>query len=391
MSANFYDLLKYAATGIASPEMTYFDKMRALSMAGGGTIKTLTGIPPLSFTGNGKPLISLSMLGNAQQTGTPSPDNIIMPTFCGVRTGNLFDSLAKNANNGYIQNGYLRSDGSEATSSAYHTSEYIAVSSDQSYTLVYGSSLNAPSVCFYDSSKNFISGIAYGGRYTVLFTTPQNAAFLRLSSTVTGFEKAMLNTGGTDLPYEPYGWKIPLTCAGQTVPVYLGEVPTVRRIMKLVLTGEERWSANTTAVLPNIIMYMPVSDSLANTIPICTHYIGSNTNTWAGLGVDKITVSILSGGVYRLAINAGTATLADFKSYLAAQYAAGTPVTIWYVLAEPETAIVNEPLAKIGGYADELHSSDAAVTIPTANGDNTLTVDTDLQPSSMTIRYKADE
>lgn len=35
MSANFYDLLKYAATGIASPEMTHFDKMQALSMAGG--------------------------------------------------------------------------------------------------------------------------------------------------------------------------------------------------------------------------------------------------------------------------------------------------------------------------------------------------------------------
>ena len=34
---------------------------------------------------------------------------------------------------------------------------------------------------------------------------------------------------------------------------------------------------------------------------------------------------------------------------------------------------------------DKLHSADAGVTIPTARGTNTLTVDTDLKPSEMTI------
>ena len=77
--------------------------------------------------------------------------------------------------------------------------------------------------------------------------------------------------------------------------------------------------------------------------------------------------------------------LTDYKSYLADQYAAGTPVTIWYVPQEPETAIVNEPLCKIGDYADELHSTDAAVTIQTVSGSNTLTIGTDLQPSSVSI------
>jgi hypothetical protein len=60
-------------------------------------------------------------------------------------------------------------------------------------------------------------------------------------------------------------------------------------------------------------------------------------------------------------------------------------VVIWYVLATPETAIVNEPLAKIGDYADELSSTDAGVTIPTAKGGNTLSVDTTVQPSEMSI------
>lgn len=87
-------------------------------------------------------------------------------------------------------------------------------------------------------------------------------------------------------------------------------------------------------------------------------------------------------------INSSTASdVASLKAWLADQYAAGTPVTIWYALSTPETGIINEPLAKIGDYADELHSADAGVSIPTTKGQNTLTVDTELQPSSMTITY----
>ena len=67
MQANYYDLLKYAATGQANPSMTGFDRMRALAMAGsgGGKIQTLTGEPPLTFTANGSPLESLTIYGNS--------------------------------------------------------------------------------------------------------------------------------------------------------------------------------------------------------------------------------------------------------------------------------------------------------------------------------------
>lgn len=264
---SFFELQKFAATGIASPEMTYFDKMRALSMAG-GTVRTLTGIPPLSFKANGTPLISWSMLGNAQQTGTPSPDNIIVPDFCGKMVG--------------------------------------------------------------------------------------------------------------------ADWTIPITCAGQTVPVYLGQTQTVRRVRKMVLTGEEIGVNKRTS-------------------PENSYSISIDRNGWpastTGYGISSHfvrngTVANLIDGEFYVGSTAFSFRLNDctdaaaFRTYLAAQYAAGTPVTVWYVLAEPETAIVNEPLAKIGDYADELSSTDAGVTIPTARGQNTLTVDTDLQPSSVTIRYK---
>lgn len=86
-----------------------------------------------------------------------------------------------------------------------------------------------------------------------------------------------------------------------------------------------------------------------------------------------------------------TWSLNDFKSFLAAQYANGTPVTVWYVLATPETGIVNEPLMKIGEYADTISFAQAGVTIPTVAGANTLTINTTVQPSSMSITGKIRE
>lgn len=51
----------------------------------------------------------------------------------------------------------------------------------------------------------------------------------------------MLNLGSTALPYEPYGYKLPLTVNSTAYPIYLGEAQTTRKIKKLVLTGGEDW------------------------------------------------------------------------------------------------------------------------------------------------------
>ena len=61
----------------------------------------------------------------------------------------------------------------------------------------------------------------------------------------------------------------------------------------------------------------------------------------------------------------------DFKSFLSTQYEAGTPVTVWYVLAEPE----EEPLENL-------------LPIQTIKGTNILTADTTVQPSEMYIKGK---
>ena len=375
MSATFYELLKYAATGIASPDMTYYDRMRASTLMG-GVVKTLTGQPPLTFKADGTPLISWSMLGNGSQTGTPTPDNPVMPEFVGARTGNLFDKSTITAGN------YATTSGTTANNS-YYCSDFIPITAATYYfqNVVGGGYQNT--VVVYDANKQ---GLRYvrlkgGAKVSGAITFQSGDAYIRINCYYqTDVNTVMLNTGSTALPYEPFGWAEKITCSGQTIPVYLGEVPTVRRVKKLVLDGTEGWT-----ITSNSVLRIGLSGQLRPSTPLCTHYLGSDATAWSNVPDKSVTVSI-SG--YLAILDTTYTTAADFKAYLADEYAAGTPVTVWYVLAEPQTGIVNEPLAKIGDYADELSSEDAAVTIPTVKGANTLTVGGDLQPSEMTITYR---
>ncbi len=391
MSASFYDLLKYAKTGIASPDMTGFDKLRAMAMA--GKEKTLTGIPPLSFKANGKPLISWSMKGNGVQSGTPTPDAPIMPQFVGVRTENLFDyQTMETSAQGY----YLNASGQEISLSGWRISDYIPCDGTEFTINKIGG--NTPAICLYDENKQFLAGKSYqtGGttnKMPITVSSDTKAKYIRFSYVVlSDVLSEIMITEGTTTPseYIPYGYKIPITCAGQTVPVYLGQFSTVRRVKKLVLTGEENWQKNDQSPTTYLYYLGGLTDK-EQAACLCTHFLQSIT-TYPGnnqisciasqtliyIRPDKNIIDSMPSGN----------TKEGFKEYLAQQYANGTPVTIWYVLATPETGIVNEPLCKIGDYADELSSTDADVTIPTVKGQNTLTVDTDLQPSEMKITYK---
>ena len=361
MMTSYFNLLKYAATGQASPDMTYYDRMRASTLMC-GTVQTLTGIPPLTFKADGTPLISWSMKGNGQQSGTPTPDNPVMPTFCGVRTGNLWSEDYTGISQTikyvpiYVGNGDVTISttcGRSGTGTGAAAVLFLLAGSVST-----GASTDGNGV--WNGNDRTVSAV--DGYVTVAFRTyttanPDNA-------------ETMLNLGTTALPYEPYGYKIPITCAGQTVPVYLGQVQTVRRIKKLVFDGSEPW------VLSVSIVYISNTDTKRLSPLICTHFQNvQNSGMWNGNNrIFQVDIS-----------NLGMTGRDAWIAYLQQQYAAGTPVTVWYVLAEPETAIVNEPLRKISTYTDELSSEDAAVTIPTVKGSNELTVDTELQPSNMTI------
>lgn len=349
------------------------------------SLSEISGVPPLHFTSRGEQLLDYRIYGNTVQNGTPTPENPVEVLGSGEQTENLFDKSATNTNNGYISDGYLKSDGSKNTNGDYRASEYIAVSPKQSYTLGYGSALDKPSVCFYDNSKNFISGVAYSGKRTVPFTTPQNTAFLRLSFRTIDFDKVMLNTGSTLLPYEPYGYKIPVMVSNGTnaltTPIYIGNKPlhrigdyadyvdykrgvVVRRIKKLVLTEEEGWTNQPLVGVMCVSIPKPTGIPASATNLLCTAFSVTSSST-------PPLYSFYVGGNWINFNYDGINDIQTFQSYLVDQYIDGTPVTVWYVLAEPE----EEPLENL-------------LPIQTIKGTNILTVGTTVQPSNIWIKGK---
>lgn len=384
---NLYDVLAGQGT-------THFERLFA-RYVGGGNVQTITGIPPISFKSDGTPLTAWSITGNMAQTGTPTSDNPIWPQETGERMAQLFDyQTMANGTIGY----YLKENGSETSNSSWAITDYIPCDGVEFTVAALGG--QSPAICLYDENKQYITGKKYNTvssreKTAITITSNQTAKFIRFSwcrasdASYDNPENIMLNSGSTALPYEPFGYKIPITCAGQTVPVYLGQTPTTRRIKKLVLTGEETtWrltGSGRIAVRIGTLVSIPDNASCFS-----THFVGTSATSFANIGDGECSAQLSGSGGYReIGFYSTTySTLEAFKQFVSDQYAAGTPVTVWYVLATPETAIVNEPLCKIGDYADELSSTDAAVTIPTAKGSNVLTVETDLQPSEMTITYK---
>ena len=377
---------------------------------------------PIIIKANGEPLLDYIIYGNEQHTGTPSPDNPITPQGTGERTGNLWSNRGFSAtritsnhthtiSNNYgttlsttegdevtitqsaylhqrdYQNGFFMID---VDFSKYDVGDVVTISFDYivdeihalyPLTDVYAGKYNNAVPVALSSGDWRISG-----RLTAVITVIANMSpyvEVRLRGNSITVKNIMLNTGSTAKPYEPYGYKIPISSANTTTPVYLGEVETTRKIRKLVLTGEE-----------NVIMPATSSFQIFGVIQwgdingFCTHY---PQITWKEVATKNgFAMRASSDGADRFRIcDLSITTVADFKSYLQQQYAAGTPVTVWYVLATPETAVVNEPLMKIGDYADTLSMEQAGVSIPTLNKPNNTVIDveTTLKPSEMYVKY----
>lgn len=322
------------------------------------------------------------LFGNVSVSGTPTPDNPIMPQGTGERTGNLFDSdnwygaykASTGVYSGTVNNFYVinckpfKVDDVGKTFTfrikmSNVTSTNVRVRFTSGGVVTNGKNLSADgysSVSFTVSSTDDSVGIGYGGGGGNAIT----------------FSEIMLNTGSEALPYEPYGVKIPISSAGQTTPVYLGEVETTRRVKKLGFDGTENWRESSDG---NLYIALSPNQGVAWTRVLSTHFTSSQVQTNGGL-------------LWFVNANVDFDTAEECKSYLAAQYAAGTPVTVWYVLATEETGIVNEPLMKIGNYADSMSKTQTGIDIPTVVGQNTLDVLTTVKPSSMSIEYtSADE
>lgn len=342
---------------------------------------TITTLPAVIYANDTTATVGLK--GQMIQSSTPSPTSPVMPQGTGERTGNLWDD-SSTISKGQSPLFYTANFGTPLPAGTYTFSAKV----------IGEEGVTACRVSFRKSNMGPIVASIIGvssdrTSITVTLTEPCYAVYMYGSNDTTTlaavtYQDIMLNTGSTALPHEPPGVKIPISSASTTTPVYLGEVESTRRIKKLVLTGEENILLYNVSTGNLFRVSLPVNRILDNFYGngICSHYkavlnTGERVNgTISGAKAASLQSSVDIVDDY--------STIADFKSYLAAQYIAGTPVTVWYVLATPETAVVNEPLRKIGEYADTV----SGITIPTIAGADTISVDTTLQPSEVTVNYK---
>lgn len=246
---------------------------------------------------------------------------------------------------------------------------------------------NLREIRFFGDSNNEIGTLrANGGVSTVL--TAGNIAKVHLyAGPNENSERTCTNlqiTLGTTAPttYTPYTGQtatltLPRTIYGGTVDAVTGEGQETWTLV--TLNGTESWgtwglNANNPAVT-GFYTY-DINDYDAASVKVISSHLVSEINGWGGKNVG---IGLADGWHTRYLIyNMSTSLLPDIsaghevaslKSYLAAQYAAGTPVQVCYKLTEPV------PFTAAG-----------AQPIPALSGVNTLMTDA----NSVTVTGRAD-
>lgn len=217
-----YEILKATKIGTgAAPDMYTALMAQKLPFAKG--VHQLSGVPPLNFRSNGQPLIEYAIYGNMQQSEG-----------CGERTANLFDK--ENADTYF--NTMIAAD--ESTWRKYvgvgrvfripcESSTEYTISIDPSiassvFRIMLVSSETVP-VENRDVTGTIVVKTALISSYN--FTTLSNSKYILFQTASSVYqsilETLMLNKGSTALPYEPYGYKIPIILNGATYPIYIAE------------------------------------------------------------------------------------------------------------------------------------------------------------------------
>lgn len=243
--------------------------------------------------------------------------------------------------------GYLSTSGELVPFDNYYCSDYIEIKPSTVYT--YTETMQSAEFgnfirfCFYDSNKTFIpprqgnTPTAEAKTYTYKITFPVNAKYIRISSH-SNFVKGQLEEGIRPTKYEEY---YQASFAPEDL-LKLGDYQDVQSVLDGIVTrnvgvkvldGTEDWTQYGTGKFVMPLIGSKKQDN--QQAPISSHFIGMSHNN---VPVKDGYVSVFNGSIAptsgTLGINyQATPEVAEFKQWLADQYAAGTPVIVVYPLA----------------------------------------------------------
>ena len=379
-----------------------------------GIMNTVTGTSPLSLVNAlAESIKSLVQYGLCTQASTPTPSSPVdikcnngtlkwdsvnqriyadgTPEVLTVSGANMLNPTTVPNDGKYI----AKANGQVAgTASTWAHSGFIPVEAGKKYYFGYKQfTASAAGMAWYDSSKTYISGKSATGikSSSQKLTAPSGASFVRFTwSTANGYDTDWRNTvyfceDGAMTKFEPY--VTPQTASVENL-FAVGDYKDEQDIISGLLThkvgikvfdGTENWELHAAAsgtyrldgVFTDLAQGVPILSSL-----LCTHFSATNTLATADFtsgmarwaATTDGSVAVVTQGT-RLYACFGVATVQGVKSFLAAQLAAGTPVIVFYPLAQEITETVT---------LQPLH---------TVEGTNTVTVTAEVSPIQLTTKY----
>lgn len=363
--------------------------------------------PPLEESGN--PVVCYPVAGyplgvkakwepTQEGTGTPSPENIrpikgrdsVTVERCGENLFKFPYSTSAASRNGLVITS--QQDGSITVNGTATADTWYAINLNIEKRLPMNTPMALSGCPAGGSTKTYYIGLYLGGKWFsdsgngntgVKFTTREIASRCEVSiikgtvcNNLTFFPK--IEVGTTITPYSKYQSSTNTLTLPETV--YGGEVDAVssdgQEMWKtLTLDGTEEWKLTRGYLeAPYRDLGIPSSQDDITAAKLAQHadrYVIENP--YANTLADKCAW-IYSSALYpyanlRIKHEAEQSTLENWKAYLAAQYAAGTPVQVCYKLEEPV------PFTATGGTA-----------LPALAGANTVLTDAD----SVTVTGRAD-
>ena len=231
----------------------------------------------------------------------------------------------------------------------------------------------------YDKNGNWIQQDTYGNaNATKTFTTTSNTAEIRISINNTAALSAQFELGSAATAYEPYfnggtaTAEMLLKVGNYTDVQSILDGVVTRNVGVKVLTGEENFATATATNCYSLTNTLGTGNFADRTI-ICSHF--DSTSTLPGTG-DRQGLAFIAnkGSDYTIAFGATTqfSTQTQWKDWLAAQAAAGTPVIVVYPLTTATTESV------------------AGQTLQVTAGDNTLEItQASMSGLQLEAKYKA--
>ena len=315
-----------------------------------------------------------TVIGNTTQDGTPTPETPI--EVVGVDKCDYYEIPVVSRGKNLFDENYMGISGS-----IKYKSIFVG---DGSFTLSSTTPLQAGSnACLFllsgeqaSGASSVTNGVSFQRSRTVASENGYVTVAYRNASGEINPQNytTQLELGSTATEYEPYH-------EPTTTPIYLPE-PLYKddyitkdnsggKVHKAwgvkVFDGTENWSKGVsvpegayqffTAKLP-----FPATVRASDT---------KNTHFDNGWGVNGIGIDQYYNMYPSISLLPDNATVDDFKSFLASEYAKGTPVTLYYPLAEPTEESIELP------------------DIPTFNGTTIIETDTEIPSSNIEVSYKS--